>query len=176
MNYISRTKIMKTINKIIYLNLCINIVKGMGAGICPISKFRNKIYILLGKERYNSQWSDFGGSRDGNENNINTAIREGYEELDGFLGNQQDMSNLLHKNFIHEIKNNKGYHSYLVKLDYDKSLPFYFNNHHKFIENNTKNLCGKNGLYEKKEKQWFTIDELKKLKMSDQIIFLLLIL
>ena len=60
-----------------YLNVCVNSVQGMGAGICPITKFRNKIYVLLGNERFNNKWSDVGGRREGNENNIQTEMREG---------------------------------------------------------------------------------------------------
>ena len=71
-----------------------------GIRICPISKFRNNIYVLLGQERFNNQWSDFGGSRNGNETPYQTACREGYEELDGFLGSEQDIKNLVNTHNI----------------------------------------------------------------------------
>ena len=148
----------------VYLLLNLVSVNGMGAGICPISKYRNKIYVLLGKERFNDNWSDFGGSRDGNETPFNTAVREGYEELDGFFGTKKEFKNIVITNFIEKIDNGKNYYSYLTKFEFDKNLPFYFNNHHKFVENKTKNLCGKNGLYEKSEIRWFTIEELKTLE------------
>ena len=137
----------------------------MGAGITPISKFRNKIYILLGKERFNGEWSDFGGSSHLNENHLQTAIREGYEELDGFLGNKQTFKNLVIKNYITSIENNYNgnYKSFVTKFKYDSKLPLYFNNHHKFVENKTKNLCGNDGLYEKSHIKWFTIYEMKSL-------------
>lgn len=136
----------------------------MGAGICPISKYKNSIYVLLGRERFNSQWSDFGGRPNNNESPYETACREGYEELDGFLGTKQDIENLVKSRFIHKINNNNNYDSFLFQIEYDKKLPFYFNNHHKFIENKTENICGRDGLYEKKEIKWFTISELKKLE------------
>ena len=154
-----------TFSTLFYLNINVNIViAAMGAGICPISKFRNNVYVLLGQERFNKQWSDFGGSRNGNETPYQTACREGYEELDGFLGSEQDVKNLVNTRFIHKLDNNNNYHSFLFQIDYDKKLPFYFNNHHKFIEKQTKNICGRNGLYEKKEIKWFTISELKNLE------------
>ena len=64
----------------------------MGAGILPVTIFKGSILFLLGKERYNSDyWSDFGGSTIPKETIFQTAIREGYEELDGFLGNKEEL-------------------------------------------------------------------------------------
>ena len=60
----------------------------MGAGLLPICIYKNKIYFLFGKENYTNDtpgWSDFGGGREKNETDIETASREGAEELNGFL-------------------------------------------------------------------------------------------
>ena len=151
-------------NSPVYMLLNLVLVNCMGAGICPISKYRNKVYVLLGKERFNNNWSDFGGSREGNESPFKTAVREGYEELDGFFGTKEEFEDMIIQNLIVKLDNSKNYHSYLFKIEFDKNLPFYFNNHHKFIENQTKNFCGKNGLYEKSEIRWFSIEELKTLE------------
>ena len=63
----------------------------MGAGILPVAIINGKIYFLFSREQnsenndYN-QWSDFGGRKEKNETYKETAIREGWEESDGFLG------------------------------------------------------------------------------------------
>ena len=58
----------------------------MGAGILPVTIFKGTVFFLLGREKYhNNYWCDFGGSSNINESIYDTAIREGYEELDGFL-------------------------------------------------------------------------------------------
>ena len=51
----------------------------MGAGVLPLSIYKNTIFLLLGQERHNGLWSDFGGSPIKGETNLDTAIREGYE-------------------------------------------------------------------------------------------------
>ena len=50
----------------------------MGAGILPLSVFRSSIFILLGQERHNNLWSDFGGSSLKGETIYQTAIRLKY--------------------------------------------------------------------------------------------------
>ena len=60
----------------------------MGAGILPISIKNNKIYFLFGEEAFNKKspgYSDFGGAGHKNESELENAIREGNEELHGFL-------------------------------------------------------------------------------------------
>ena len=61
----------------------------MGAGILPVALHHDKIFFLFGKENKNADtpgWSDFGGGKEKGERPLTTAIREGYEELSGFLG------------------------------------------------------------------------------------------
>ena len=59
----------------------------MGAGVLPIARHNNKLYLLFGRE-YNSKsknkWSDFGGRAEKNEHVFTTAIREGTEETNGY--------------------------------------------------------------------------------------------
>ena len=58
----------------------------MGAGILPVALYRGTLFLLLGQERNNNNlWSDFGGSSHKGEKPFKTAIREGNEELNGFL-------------------------------------------------------------------------------------------
>ena len=135
----------------------------MGAGVLPVAFYKNKLYFLLGKENeYNDQgWSDFGGAKENNESDFETAIREGYEELNGFLGTKKAMKKMLESKLITTV-NEQYYTSYLVKIEYNEKLPFYFNNHFKFIKNNLNHLIqGDNGMFEKQQIKWFTVDELK---------------
>ena len=57
----------------------------MGAGILPICVKSSSISVLLGQERFDSKWSDFGGKQEKNETKYETAVREGYEESNGFF-------------------------------------------------------------------------------------------
>ena len=71
---------------------------GKGSGILPVAIKNNKLYLLFSREYiYSSyvdggKWSDFGGHKEGSESNKETAIREGWEESSGFLGNKIDIT------------------------------------------------------------------------------------
>ena len=70
----------------------------MGASILPITVHNGKILLLFGKERdidENPGWSDFGGGTDKGETFLETAVREGGEEMTGFLGSSEDIKRLL---------------------------------------------------------------------------------
>ena len=144
----------------------------MGAGILPICTRAGSIYVLLGQERFDNKWSDFGGSRIGSETYINTALREGEEELNGILGTGKTLSNLVKNNYLAEIGNGDSYSSFVFKIKYDNRLPIYFNNNNMFIEKNLKTIIdnsydNKMGLFEKCKIKWFTLDEIE----NDYTIF-----
>ena len=79
----------------------------MGAGILPTCIHNGNLYFLFGKEnKYNDTpgWSDFGGGTDKNESYLDTAIREGTEELTGFLGLKKELADKLKKgNYILDL-------------------------------------------------------------------------
>lgn len=134
----------------------------MGAGILPVTLFKGTIFFLLGKEYKNNYWCDFGGSSDNLESTFDTAIREGYEELDGFLGNKNDLKNRVSNNLIkkHSLER---YTTYLFFVNYNEinNMPYYFNNHRNFI-NRELNYVGKEGIFEKSEIKLFNKKELTK--------------
>ena len=132
----------------------------MGGGILPVSKHNGKIYFLFGLEEYDKTWTDFGGSSESNETPYQTAIREGYEELDGFLGNKTNLQKTVSKNIILKLQFD-NYTTFLFKTPYDEALPYYFNNHHKFLKTNLPKTINKNGYYEKSSIQWMNIREIK---------------
>ena len=134
----------------------------MGAGILPISLYRGTLFVLLGQERHNNLWSDFGGSSHKHEEPFKTAIREGMEELNGFFGNEEELEEEVNNNMILSISYEK-YTSYIFRVKYSKELPKYFINNNKFIENQAKVIINTNhsGLYEKKAIEWFPINKFK---------------
>jgi len=134
------------------------------AGILPISLDKNgNLLFLFGKEYFlnNEGWSDFGGSKEKNETTLQTAIREGYEETNGFFGSKNSLKINIKKYFIFKI-NSGTYSTFLFKIKYDENLIKYYNRNFKFIlKHNNKFIENHNGFYEKSTIKWFTIDEIK---------------
>ena len=142
----------------------------MGAGVLPVSIYKGALFLLLGQERKNNLWADFGGSAHKGERPFKTAIREGVEELNGFLGDENEFEALVTSNMIISISYDK-YTSYIFKTNYDKKLPYYFSNVNKFAEQHLKDEidADHNGLFEKKQIQWFPLSKLK--EDNSQIMF-----
>jgi hypothetical protein len=142
----------------------------MGASILPITIHKNKIMFLFGKERdidENPGWSDFGGGTDNGETFIQTAIREGGEELTGFLGNDTDIKNLLHKYGTYTIDYNSNSHStyrcHIFPLEYDSKLPLYYNNNRQFLQKRLDSkIISNTKIFEKTQIKWFSFDDIKK--------------
>lgn len=132
----------------------------MGAGILPVTISKGTILFLLGKESKIKYWSDFGGSSKKFENNYDTAIREGYEELDGFLGNKKQLSNRVTNNFIDKIEIDR-YSTYLFYINYYeiKYLSIYFNNNRNFLKKSLTYIPT-DGIFEKSEIRLFNKNEL----------------
>ncbi|MAH19870.1 MAG: hypothetical protein CMB96_00225 [Flavobacteriaceae bacterium] len=133
----------------------------MGAGILPVCFKSGVMLLLLGKEGYEKKWSDFGGGKEKKERPIATAIREGCEELNGMLGCEKDMRNLI-KNHLYDKIEYEGYTTYLVEVPYDPLLPYYFNNNYKLMKERFPHLIEKNGMFEKCEIKWFTMNQFKR--------------
>ena len=139
----------------------------MGGSILPVTLHYGKIYFLFGKERSideNPGWSDFGGGTDKGETFIQTAIREGGEELTGFLGNVRKM---LNKYGTYNIDyNSEGYSTYrchIFPMKYDDLLPYYYNNNQKFLQKRLdKKIIKDSKIFEKVEIKWFSFDDIKR--------------
>jgi len=138
----------------------------MGAGIIPTCIYKNKLHLLLGKEnKYNNTpgWSDFGGGREKGEAPFDTAIREGYEELAGFLGSKEYLKKHLKEKGTYKITDNI-YTSYLFYYPYNKSLEIYYNNFYKCVEQKVDPSVIKSAtIFEKSQIQWVSIDNINKL-------------
>ncbi len=133
------------------------------AGILPVAIDKGKLYFLFGKEYKYADiegWSDFGGSKEKNETKFETAIREGYEETNGFFGSKHNLQKNIEKFLLLEIKS-KTYSCFLYKIKYDTNLVKYYNRNYKFInKHNTKFVKDHNGYYEKSSIKWFTIEDI----------------
>ena len=136
-----------------------------GGGLLPVATDNDgNLRFLFGLERDHwidsiKGWSDFGGATDGEETRFDTACREGEEEMVGFLGDKTDLKKNVMENLILCISTSK-YDSHLYGVKYDKNLPYYFNNNFKCVEKNNPELLEKEGLYEKREMCWMSIDDL----------------
>lgn len=144
----------------------------MGAGILPVALHNNELYFLFGKEnRFEKSapgFADFGGGTDSGETYLETATREGAEELTGFLGDQQDLKRVLTKSgtFILDYKTEnteKLYRTFIFPLEYDEKLVYYYNNNQRFIQKHLDAKVIQNTrIFEKEEIRWFTVKEMKK--------------
>ena len=153
----------------------------MGAGILPTTIYKNKLYFLFGKEnKYEDSapgFSDFGGGKDDNELLLDTAIREGGEELTGFLGSDEELKKLLNKTATYNIdilsKDDKIiYRTHIFPMLYDEKLPFYYNNNQRFIQKRLDSNVIKNSkIFEKEEIRWVCIDDLLKMKKQFRFFY-----
>jgi hypothetical protein len=135
----------------------------MGGGILPVAIHNGQMFFLAGQECEDQKWCDFGGGEKGTETDMQTAVREGCEELSGFFGSTTEIQQLLKNNLLLKILLESGKHhytSFLVQVPYDPNLPFYFNNQYKFIKKYRPHLVCQNGLFEKKQMQWMTLADL----------------
>lgn len=142
----------------------------MGASILPVTLHNGTIYFLFGKERAideNPGWSDFGGGTDKSETFLQTACREGGEELTGFLGDTADIKKMLNKYGTYNIDyKSEGYSTYrchIFPMEYDEKLPLYYNNNQQFLQKRLdKKIIRDTKIFEKTQIKWFSINDIKK--------------
>ena len=146
----------------------------MGASILPVTIHKGKLHFLFGKERTideNTGWSDFGGGTDAKETFLQTAVREGCEELTGFIGSETDIKHMLTKcgtfNIDYENPDSKYgvYRTHIFPTTYNEFLPFYYNNNQRFLQKRLDPKVIKNSkIFEKAEIKWICIDDISKMK------------
>jgi hypothetical protein len=144
----------------------------MGASILPVTIYKGKLYFLFGKERPdddNPGWSDFGGGTDANESYIQTAIREGGEELTGFLGTDADVKHLLgtHGTFNVDFKSDGHgiYRVHIFPLKYDAQLSHYYNNNQRFLQKRLDpKIIRDSKIFEKQQIRWFSVNDIIRMK------------
>ena len=138
-----------------------------GSSVLPVTIHKNKIYFLFGKENPMEDsakgFSDFGGGVEKGENILETAMREGGEELTGFLGDGNTLRKHIKKHGgMHKLVFN-DYHVHLFFLPFDANLPKYYNQNHSFLwKRMDKKILNDSKLFEKIEIDWFSYHDLKK--------------
>jgi 8-oxo-dGTP pyrophosphatase MutT (NUDIX family) len=141
----------------------------VAASILPVTIHKGKIYFLFGKENEMEDsakgFSDFGGRVENGESIMETALREGAEELCGFLGDPKQLKQKIKKQGgVYKLLHNE-YHIHIFYMEYDENLPKYFTNHHRFLWNRMdKELLNDSKFFEKQELKWFSVNELRTLK------------
>lgn len=141
-----------------------------GSSILPVSIYKGKLFFLFGKENEFETsakgFSDFGGGNEKGETLYDTAMREGAEELTGFLGDSKQLREYIKKKGgVYPINYKDQYHVHVFLIDYDEKLPIYYNQNHRFLwEKMDKNELQKTKLFEKIEIKWFSIEDMKKKK------------
>jgi hypothetical protein len=153
----------------------------MGAGILPTTIYNGKLYFLFGKEnKYEDTapgFSDFGGGTDNSESYIQTAIREGGEELTGFLGTDKEIKKLLTKCGTYNIDYksptyHSAYRTHLFPMKYDDRLPFYYNNNQRFLQKRLDpKIIKKTKIFEKAEIRWICVNDLMKMRPQFRFFF-----
>tara|TARA_B110000285_G_C15105941_1_gene607953 strand:+ start:93 stop:698 length:606 start_codon:yes stop_codon:yes gene_type:complete len=144
----------------------------MGASILPICIHKGKVYFLFGKERemdYTPGWSDFGGGSESGESYLDTAVREGSEEMTGFLGGVSDVRKLLKKHGSYELEYQAGkykpYRVHMFPMEYDAKLAEYYNNNQRFLQQKLKpDIIADMKIFEKAQIRWIAMDELKSMR------------
>jgi hypothetical protein len=147
------------------------------AGILPVTMKNGKLHFLLGKENQYEKsapgFSDFGGGGEKNESHLETAIREGGEELTGFLGSDDQLRKMLNASgpYTIDIQNGK-YRTHVFYMKYDPQLVKYYNNNQKFIQKRLDPAVIKSSkIFEKAEIQWICIDDLNKMRSKFRHFF-----
>jgi len=141
----------------------------VAGSILPITIHKNKLYFLFGKENPLEDsakgWSDFGGGVENGESPYKTALREGGEELTGFLGDGKQIQKIIKKNGGTYNLTHDTYHVHMFFFEYDENLPKYYNQNHQFLWNRMNHSqLSKTKLFEKIEIGWFSIADIKRRK------------
>lgn len=138
-----------------------------GSSVLPVTFHKGKLYFLFGKENPLEDsakgYSDFGGGVESGESIFETAMREGGEELTGFLGDGSILKKHIKKHGGYYKIVHNDYHIHLFHYPYDERLPIYYNQNHQFLWHRMdKQLLNKTKLFEKIHIDWFDIKSMKK--------------
>jgi len=139
----------------------------VAGSILPVAlNEKGELCFLFGKENPMEDsakgYSDFGGRLEKGETPYEGALREGSEELTGFLGNKTQLRNLIKKNGGYYSIIVGTYHIHVFCIDYDAKLPQYYNNNHSFLwKNMDKQLLNDSKYFEKIEINWFSVSQMK---------------
>jgi hypothetical protein len=151
----------------------------MGGGILPFTIYKGNVLFLFGREnkdKYKTEiskrklWSDFGGSREGNETEKETAIREGFEESSGFFGSENEVSQSINRKCVQKIEHNK-YTTFVFYIPYDETLVKRFRKDFLYVKKHKPEIYNKEGLYEKDMIKWVPYNKLQEFKHESRVFY-----
>jgi hypothetical protein len=104
---------------------------------------------------------------------MQTAIREGGEELTGFLGSDADVKHLLTKYGTFDVDyKSDGYGIYRVHIfpmEYDPMLPHYYNNNQLFLQKRLDpKIIRDTKIFEKQQIRWLSVNDIIKMKQKKE--------
>lgn len=139
----------------------------VAGSLLPVTFHNNQLYFLFGKENpleaSAKGWSDFGGGVEKGETPWQTALREGGEELTGFLGDATLLKKHIRKHGGTYNLKHGDYHVHLFFIDYDENLPTYYNQNHRFLwDRMDHHVLSKTRLFEKIEIDWFSYADMRR--------------
>ena len=140
-----------------------------GASLLPVAIHKNKLYFLFGRDIGDTPgFACFGGGIESHEKDIfKAALREGAEELTGFLGDASQLETLIQNNGGHfpiTHQSNRGaYHAHLFRIPYDPLLPLFYKQNHDFLmkKMSKSHFSDNKHLFEKAEIDWMTVEQMK---------------
>ena len=139
----------------------------MGGGVLPVSIHNGEPVFLFSREavargyRDSGKWSDFGGSKEGTENQRESAIREAAEEASGLLGDKHAVDRLISDQLVCTVTTN-GYTTYAVYVPYWRHFPRELRRiYDDAIKMKPDVVSAKNGLFEKDDAMWVSLRNLR---------------
>jgi len=155
-----------------------------GAAVYPVSLQDDKLVFLLGEEdSYADSYSEyrkvaaFGGRTNIGESLEDCASREAFEELNGLYYTIDEWkSEFKNKNCVGVVEYDDS-KAYIVYVPYDKLITQHFNGTRALLHALRNHLkisrkdFTKTGYAEKHNVRWYTLEEIQKLRESDNMRF-----
>ena len=141
-----------------------------GSSLLPVTLHNGKLLFLFGRDIGDTPgFSCFGGGVKEEEKNLfQAALREGAEEIKGFLGNPSQLEEWIQTHGGHydlDFKLNRGhYYCHLFWMDYDPRLPVYYQQNHDFLMSamDRSHWKANKHLFEKVEIDWMSVSDMKR--------------
>jgi 8-oxo-dGTP pyrophosphatase MutT (NUDIX family) len=139
----------------------------MGGGILPVTvRDDGKLCFLFGKENKYADtpgWSDFAGGNEKGETDYQTALREGAEELTGFLGHtDNDIERQLNRHGFVPVQV-ESYTTHVFPYPYNPFLTTYYNSNQAFLQQRLPAAWIRDSkVFEKAEIEWMTWEDMRR--------------
>lgn len=133
------------------------------AGILPVSRFKGELLVLLGRDRVDGQWSDFGGRCEAEDRGDpkRTAAREFFEESMGVILGIDGIRERLdcskcHSTIESRTMGGQKYSMYIVGVPFFQTYGSQFLKVARFA----RYMEAKRRFLEKSEISWFNVNDL----------------